>query len=143
MKLNLGCGFDKREGFINADHYPACEPDVLMDIEQVPWPFEDNQFEYVLLKGVNDSPEHARELARRIQGIRGKVNLLPFNPHEGAPYQRPADEAVERFRLALRAEGVDAYVRKSRGRDIAAACGQLALAEKETSQIVPLRPAKK
>jgi 23S rRNA (adenine2503-C2)-methyltransferase len=99
-------------------------------------------FEYVLLKGVNDSPEQAHELAKRIQGIRGKVNLLPFNPHEGAPYARPTDEAVERFRLALRAEGVDAFVRKSRGRDIAAACGQLALAEKETSTIVPLRRTK-
>ncbi|HVY63052.1 MAG TPA: bifunctional tRNA (adenosine(37)-C2)-methyltransferase TrmG/ribosomal RNA large subunit methyltransferase RlmN, partial [Planctomycetota bacterium] len=63
---------------------------------------------------------------------------LPFNPHADAPYARPADDQVEKFRQALRDEGVDAFVRKSRGRDIAAACGQLALADAETSRIVPL-----
>jgi SAM-dependent methyltransferase len=52
MKLNLGCGFDKREGFVNADGFEACNPDVLMDIETAPWPFEDNQFDYVLMKHV-------------------------------------------------------------------------------------------
>src|SRR5207237_4250959 len=51
-------------------------------------------FEYVLLAGVNDATAHAKELAKRIEGIRGKVNLLPFNPHEGAPYARPSDEQV-------------------------------------------------
>jgi SAM-dependent methyltransferase len=51
-KLNLGCGFDKREGFINADNFPECEPDVRVDIESVPWPFEDNQFDHVLMKHV-------------------------------------------------------------------------------------------
>jgi 23S rRNA (adenine2503-C2)-methyltransferase len=95
-------------------------------------------FEYVLLAGVNDSIEDAKELAGKIAGMRAKVNLLPFNPHADAPFARPSDEAVERFRLTLREAGIDAYVRKSRGRDIAAACGQLALAEKEESKIVPL-----
>src|SRR3954471_11200980 len=52
MKLNLGCGFDKREGFANGDGYAGCEPDVLMDIETVPWPLETNQFEFVLMKHV-------------------------------------------------------------------------------------------
>lgn len=51
-KLNLGCGFDKREGFINADNFPECEPDVMVDIETIPWPFQDNQFDYILLKHV-------------------------------------------------------------------------------------------
>lgn len=52
MKLNLGCGFDKREGFINADNFPECEPDVFVDIQAAPWPFEDNQFDYILMKHV-------------------------------------------------------------------------------------------
>ena len=98
-------------------------------------------FEYVLLAGVNDSIAQAKELAVRVAGIRAKVNLLPFNPHADATYARPDDLDVERFRTALRDEGIDAFVRKSRGRDIAAACGQLALAEKETSKIVPLPKA--
>ena len=51
-KLNLGCGFDHREGFVNADSFEACAPDVLMDMEVHPWPFEDNSFDYVLLKHV-------------------------------------------------------------------------------------------
>lgn len=51
-KLNLGCGFDKRDGFVNADGFAACDPDVLMDIEVHPWPFEDNAFEYILMKHV-------------------------------------------------------------------------------------------
>lgn len=96
-------------------------------------------FEYVLLAGVNDAPEHAKELAHKVFGIRAKVNLLAFNPHADAPYARPADDVVERFRQTLRDEGIDAFIRKSRGRDIAAACGQLALAEQESSKIVPLR----
>jgi 23S rRNA (adenine2503-C2)-methyltransferase len=98
-------------------------------------------FEYVLLAGVNDKVEHAKELAGRIAGIRGKVNLLPFNPFEGAPYSRPNDETVEAFRNALRDEGVDAFVRKSRGRDIAAACGQLALTERALVKGPPLPKA--
>lgn len=51
-KLNLGCGFDKREGFVNADSFTECDPDVLMDIETTPWPFEDGAFEYILMKHV-------------------------------------------------------------------------------------------
>jgi predicted SAM-dependent methyltransferase len=52
MKLNLGCGFDKREGFINADNFPECEPDVFVDIQSTPWPFADNQFDFILMKHV-------------------------------------------------------------------------------------------
>jgi 23S rRNA (adenine2503-C2)-methyltransferase len=86
-------------------------------------------FEYALLGDVNDAPEQARELARRLRGIPAKVNLIPFNPHAGSPYRRPSDERIDRFRRELLACGTDAYVRRSRGLDIAAACGQLALVE--------------
>lgn len=95
-------------------------------------------FEYVLLAGVNDQPEHARALARTLEGIHGKVNLLPFNPYPGAPFDRPDDAAVERFRSELVAAGLDAYIRRSRGRDIAAACGQLALRPTEASPVASL-----
>jgi 23S rRNA (adenine2503-C2)-methyltransferase len=87
-------------------------------------------FEYVLLAGVNDGPEHARTLARRCREVidRVKVNLIPFNPHEGAPFERPAPSRVTAFQAALQAGGIeDVTVRRARGDDILAACGQLAL----------------
>jgi 23S rRNA (adenine2503-C2)-methyltransferase len=82
-------------------------------------------FEYVMLKGVNDSPEDARRLARLLNGIQGKVNLLPLNEAAGIPFERPSDAAVNKFAKILADRGVTVSVRKSRGRDIRAACGQL------------------
>jgi 23S rRNA (adenine2503-C2)-methyltransferase len=82
-------------------------------------------FEYVMLAGVNDSIEDARRLAKLLTGIRSKVNLLPLNEAAGIPFQRPSDDAVNRFASTLAERGVTVSVRKSRGRDIRAACGQL------------------
>jgi 23S rRNA (adenine2503-C2)-methyltransferase len=82
-------------------------------------------FEYVLLQDVNDTPEDARRLVRLLHGIRGKVNLLPLNEAAGIPFERPSDERVNRFAQILSEHGVTVSVRKSRGRDIRAACGQL------------------
>jgi len=82
-------------------------------------------FEYVLLSGVNDTPEDARRLVRLLSGIKGKVNLLPLNEAAGIPFERPSDERVNRFAKILADHGVTVSVRKSRGRDIRAACGQL------------------
>ena len=82
-------------------------------------------FEYVLLQGVNDTPEDARRLVRLLNGIKGKVNLLPLNEAAGIPFQRPGDDRVNRFARILAEHGVTVSVRKSRGRDIRAACGQL------------------
>ena len=82
-------------------------------------------FEYVMLKDVNDSPEDARRLVRLLHGIRGKVNLLPLNEAAGIPFERPSDATVNRFAKILSDHGVTVSVRKSRGRDIRAACGQL------------------
>jgi 23S rRNA (adenine2503-C2)-methyltransferase len=82
-------------------------------------------FEYVMLKGVNDSPDDARRLARLLNGIQAKVNLLPLNEAAGIPFERPSDEAVNRFAKTLAERRVTVSVRKSRGRDIRAACGQL------------------
>jgi 23S rRNA (adenine2503-C2)-methyltransferase len=82
-------------------------------------------FEYVMLQGVNDSPEDARRLARLLSGIRSKVNLLPLNEAAGIPFTRPSDGTVNGFAKILADRGVTVSVRKSRGRDIRAACGQL------------------
>ncbi len=90
-------------------------------------PRERITFEYVLLGGVTDRPEQAREVARLVRrtGLPAKVNLIAWNPGPGIPYQTPAPESVEAFREELIAAGVPAYLRKPRGRDIYAACGQL------------------
>lgn len=90
-------------------------------------PRERVTFEYVLLSGVTDRPEHAREVARLVRrtGLPVKVNLIAWNPGPGIPYEMPAPESVEAFRCALIDAGVPAYLRKPRGRDIYAACGQL------------------
>jgi 23S rRNA (adenine2503-C2)-methyltransferase len=82
-------------------------------------------FEYVMLQDVNDSPEDARRLVRLLHGIRGKVNLLPLNEAPGIPFDRPSDQQVDRFARILSEHGLTVSVRKSRGRDIRAACGQL------------------
>jgi 23S rRNA (adenine2503-C2)-methyltransferase len=83
-------------------------------------------FEYVLLEGINDQPEHAGQVARLLKGLRCKVNLIPFNEFPGAAFRRPAPEAVQRFQAILLGHYLTATVRESRGRDIGAACGQLA-----------------
>src|SRR5437588_11135296 len=82
-------------------------------------------FEYVMLKGVNDSPAEAKELVRLLKGIPAKVNLIPFNPWPGAPYQCSADAAIAACPDIVFAAGYSAPVRTPRGRDISAACGQL------------------
>jgi 23S rRNA (adenine2503-C2)-methyltransferase len=82
-------------------------------------------FEYVLLAGVNDSPEDARRLAKLLAGIKAKVNLIPLNEAAGIPFERPSDERVDRFAQILADRYITVSVRKSRGRDIRAACGQL------------------
>src|SRR5258708_10956296 len=82
-------------------------------------------FEYVMLAGVNDSTEDARRLAKLLSGVKSKVNLIPLNAAAGIPFDRPADEAVDRFARILADHHLTVSVRKSRGRDIRAACGQL------------------
>jgi 23S rRNA (adenine2503-C2)-methyltransferase len=82
-------------------------------------------FEYVLLKGVNDSIEDAHRLAKLLRGIPSKVNLIPFNPYEGAEFERPEEARIQAFQRVLLDAHMTALVRKSRGQDISAACGQL------------------
>ena len=82
-------------------------------------------FEYVMLDGVNDRPEHARELAALLRGRPAKVNLIPFNPFPGTRYRRSPEHVIASFRDRLLKDGVIATVRRTRGDDIDAACGQL------------------
>jgi len=82
-------------------------------------------FEYVLLRGVNDSEEDARRLARLLRSLKAKVNLIPFNEYPESPFQRPSDEAIQKFRDVLFSKGLTTMVRQSKGADILAACGQL------------------
>src|SRR5829696_10238302 len=91
-------------------------------------PGERLTFEYVMLEGVNDSDEQARQLANLLNrhGIKAKVNLIPHNPADPLPYQPSSDENVQRFKNILESKGIHVYVRRPRGRDIFAACGQLA-----------------
>lgn len=91
-------------------------------------------FEYVLLRGINDSTSHARELAKLLRGRRAHVNLIPFNDVEGLPYRRPSDESLAGFVQDLQTGGVSVKVRKRKGSAIDAACGQL---RRQVEQAVP------
>lgn len=104
-------------------------------------PWERLTFEYVLLGGFNDTPEDARRVVRLLANLRCKVNLIPWNPGE-LPYEKPDAARIEEFRRILTDKGMLAFVRYSRGQDVMAACGQLALLESagssELAQISPL-----
>lgn len=88
-------------------------------------PHAEITFEYVMLKGVNDSVAEARALVRLLQGLPAKVNLIPFNPFPDAGFERSSDAAINAFRDKLSRSGIVTVTRKTRGDDIAAACGQL------------------
>jgi 23S rRNA (adenine2503-C2)-methyltransferase len=104
----------------------------IAELLQACWHYLDEQngrsvtFEYVMLDGVNDSPAQARALARLLKGHPAKVNLIPFNPFPGTHFRRPPAPVIQRFRDELLQRGVLATIRRTRGDDIDAACGQLA-----------------
>ena len=103
--------------------------DLLAACRQYPLrPWERLTFEYVLLGGFNDTADDARRVARLLDGLRAKVNLIPWNPGE-LPYRAPEPQRAQEFQRVLAGKGIPAFVRYSRGRDISAACGQLALLE--------------
>ena len=83
-------------------------------------------FEYVLLKEVNDSVEDAHRLVKLLRPVKSKINLIPFNPYEGCQYQRPDEDAILRFQKILIDKNYTVMIRRSKGQDISAACGQLA-----------------
>lgn len=93
-----------------------------------PGPQDPVTIEYVLIAGVNDSLNDAQKLCNLLEGLSNvKVNLIPYNPSKGMPYKRPKPDEVEQFQAAIRRKGIECFIRKSAGRDISAACGQLAI----------------
>jgi 23S rRNA (adenine2503-C2)-methyltransferase len=82
-------------------------------------------FEYILIEGINDAPAEARLLAERARGLRAKINLIPYNTVEGLPWKRPSEAVQEEFLSILRDRGIAATIRREKGHDIDAACGQL------------------
>jgi 23S rRNA (adenine2503-C2)-methyltransferase len=103
-------------------------------------PWEKLTFEYVLLGGFNDAPEDARRVVKLVSNLRAKVNLIPWNPGD-LPYEKPDPERIEEFRRILTDKGVLAFLRYSRGQDVMAACGQLALLESRASNLAQISPA--
>lgn len=97
-------------------------------------------FEYILLAGVNDRAEHAEQLAKLVKQLRCNVNLIRYNPVSPLPFGRPTSEATTRFQAILRKSGVNAHVRKSRGMDIDAACGQLRRRAQADAQVTLTTP---
>ncbi len=82
-------------------------------------------FEYILIEGINDSPEAAKSLAKLLRGVKAKINLIPFNAHKGVKFKPPAEEEILRFQDILIRSQYTAVIRRSKGADISAACGQL------------------
>ena len=98
-----------------------------------------------MLEGINDQPEHARQLIKILEGIPVKVNLIPFNPFPNTIYQRSSPPNIENFKNILMKAGLNAITRKTRGEDIDAACGQLvgrvqdrSYRSKERQKVIPL-----
>jgi 23S rRNA (adenine2503-C2)-methyltransferase len=90
-------------------------------------------FEYILFRGLNDSPRHVKELARILNGIRCRINIIRFHPIPGSQYHSPDNETTIRFKVMLNAKGILTTIRSSRGEDIQAACGLLSTIEKKKS----------
>ncbi len=97
-------------------------------------PREKMTFEYVLLDGVNDAEDNARQVVELLRGLRAKVNLIALNPGPGIDFRTPAEHRVQQFQKTLMAAGIPTFIRRPRGRDIYAACGQL----KRTTEVAPL-----
>jgi 23S rRNA (adenine2503-C2)-methyltransferase len=130
LQLNLAISLHAPNEALRKQLIPWAEHFSLADIlEAARYYFDETgrevTLEYILLHGVNDKPEQARQLAAICKTLRSNVNLIRYNEVEGLPFERPKSEAVVQFQMILRNSGVNAHVRRSRGRDIDAACGQL------------------
>lgn len=99
--------------------------------------------EYILIRDVNDSESHAEQLHEVLEGVRAKINLIPCNPVPGSPHKSPGPERIENFARRLKALGSTAFIRRSLGPDILAACGQLRSEQSTSRQALPLRECEK
>jgi 23S rRNA (adenine2503-C2)-methyltransferase len=130
-KVGLSLSLNAPDHFLRTELMPIEETHPMGELIAVikkidPGPQDPVTIEYVLLKDINDSPEQAVQLANLFSGIHNvKVNLIAFNPVKGIPYESPSRETVERFQSNIRRKGFECFIRRSAGRDISAACGQL------------------
>lgn len=110
-------------------------PEVLKSIREFPMGKQRRiSFEYIVFKGLNHSPRHVKELAKILNGIRCRINLLYFHPIPDTPLEAPSDAVIQQFKEALEAKGLTTTIRKSRGQDIYAACGMLSTKELQKSK---------
>jgi 23S rRNA (adenine2503-C2)-methyltransferase len=129
LAISLNASSDEQRDQIMPINRKYPITDLLAACAQYPLrPWEHLTFEYVLLGGFNDSPDDARRVAKLLSGLRAKVNLIPWNPGE-LPYDEPDQRRIDEFQRVLAVKDVPAFVRYSRGQDVMAACGQLALLE--------------
>ncbi len=132
INVALAVSLHAPDDALRSELVPISRKHPISELLQACWHYLDEQngrsvtFEYVMLDGINDSPAQARALARLLKGHPAKVNLIPFNPFPGTHYRRSPAHAIQRFRDELLQRGVLATVRRTRGEDIEAACGQLA-----------------
>ncbi len=122
---------DERQKLMPIENVYAL-PEVLKTIREFPMGKQRRtSFEYIVFKGLNHSPRHAKEMARILNGIRCRINLLYFHPIPDTPLEAPTEKEINEFKEALEARGLITTIRKSRGLDIAAACGLLSTISKE------------
>jgi 23S rRNA (adenine2503-C2)-methyltransferase len=132
INVALAVSLHAPDDALRSELVPINRKHPIAELLEACWHYIDEQngrsvtFEYVMLDGVNDSPAQARALARLLEGHPAKVNLIPFNPFPGTRYGRSPLPAIQRFRDELIRRGVLATIRRTRGDDIDAACGQLA-----------------
>ena len=99
-------------------------------------PRQSIMFEYILLKNINDSPDDANRLANLLRSIKAKINLIPFNEYEGSEFKQPEEDVISNFKEILRKNNYIVVIRRSKGRDISAACGQLRVRTRNSDQVV-------
>ncbi|MCB1049267.1 MAG: 23S rRNA (adenine(2503)-C(2))-methyltransferase RlmN [Acidobacteria bacterium] len=140
ISLNASNDDQRNELMPVNERWPIAE--LLDACRQLPIPPRDRiTFEYVLLGGINDSVADAKRVVKLLQGLRCKINLIPFNQTPQLPYQQPLDQAIEAFHQVLERAGIINTIRWSKGRDVGAACGQLATPiPKPGARIHPIAP---
>ena len=132
VNVALAVSLHAPDDALRSELVPINRKHPIAELLEACWHYLDEQngrsvtFEYVMLQGINDSVQQARALARLLQGHPAKINLIPFNPFLGTRYRRSAPEVISRFRDELLGRGLIATIRRTRGEDIDAACGQLA-----------------
>jgi len=146
LGINLAVSLNATTGAQRADLMPAADrlhslEELLKACRRYPLPPRRRlTIEYVLLGGINDTDQDARRLTTLLNGMRCKVNLIPFNEFPGNPYRRPDEAQVLRFQSILKTAGFDTFIRESKGRDVLGACGQLGqlAARSDPPDLVPL-----